>query len=111
MITAYEKKIEKLETDKMLLADKMSQNAQPKHTLDEIFELSMQFIASPWNIWINGNLTLKKTVLRIVFKAPLAYDKESGFRTPQPSVIFDFLENITSKCEVVPPHGLEPRTY
>lgn len=107
VIAAYEKKIEKLETDKMLLADKVDQNAQPKHTLDEIFELSTQFLANPWNIWVNSNLTLKKTVLRMVFKAPLAYDKESGFRTPQPSVIFRFLENITSKCKMVPPHAPE----
>lgn len=106
VIAAYEKKIEKLETDKVLLADKRGQNAQPKHTLDEIFELSMQFLANPWNIWVNGNLTLKKTVLRMVFKAPLVYDKESGFRTPQPSVIFGFLEDITANCKMVRSNGL-----
>tara|TARA_R100000935_G_C2837407_1_gene168934 strand:- start:5 stop:1561 length:1557 start_codon:yes stop_codon:yes gene_type:complete len=111
VVAAYEKKITKLEQDKLLLADKLDQNVQPKHTLEEIFELSMAFLSNPWNIWKSGELALKKTVLRTVFQSPLAYSKDQGFRTPQTSVIFGFLDEITEKCKMVPPHGLEPRTY
>jgi site-specific DNA recombinase len=107
VISAYEKKIAKLDSAKLLLADKLSQNGQPKHTLEEIFELSMRFLANPWNIWTNGNLTLKKIVLRMAFKAPLSYSRESGFRTPQTSVIFRFLDEISLKSKMVPPRRIE----
>jgi hypothetical protein len=105
VIMAYEKKIAKLEQDKLILADRMDQTGQPRHTLEEIFELSMAFFANPWNIWKKGNLALKKTVLRTAFKAPLAYSKETGFRTPQTSVIFRFLDDIRDKCKMVPHTG------
>lgn len=88
----------------------MDQKAQPKHTLEEIFELSMAFLANPWIIWKNGDLTLKKTVLRLVFDKPLAYSKKTGFRTPQTSVIFRFLDDLTEKCKMVPGGGIEPPT-
>ena len=111
MVAAYEKKIAKLERDKLVLVDKMDQNAKPKHTPEEIFELSMAFLANPWIIWKNGDLTLKKTVLRLVFKAPLAYSRENGFRTPQTSVIFRFLDDLKEKCKMVPPERLELPTH
>ena len=105
VVAAYEKKIAKLENDKLVLADKLAQKGKNKHTLDEIFELSMRFLASPWNIWTNGSLTLKKTVPRMTFQAPLADSKKNGFRTPQTSVTFRFLGEVAKKCEMVPPHG------
>jgi hypothetical protein len=67
----------------------------------------MRFLANPWNIWTNGNLTLKKIVLRMAFKAPLSYSRESGFRTPQTSVIFRFLDEISLKSKMVPPRRIE----
>ncbi len=50
VITACEKKIAKLERDKLILTDKLDRNTKPKHTLDEIFEPSMVFLSSPWSI-------------------------------------------------------------
>ena len=50
VVAAYEKKITKLERDKLVLVDKMDQKAKPKHTPEEIFELSMAFLANPWII-------------------------------------------------------------
>ncbi|WP_319828631.1 recombinase family protein [Thalassovita sp.] len=111
VMAALESKIAKLEEDKLLLTDKLSQSTKPKSTLSEIIELLRDFLSSPWNIYENGSLLVKKTILKTAFKAPLAYDRQNGYRTPQVSVIFDFLADFTSKCEMVPPHGLEPRTY
>ncbi|WP_208354670.1 recombinase zinc beta ribbon domain-containing protein, partial [Pseudaestuariivita rosea] len=101
VVAAYEKKIAKLEQDKLMLADKLDQKTQSKHSLEDIFELSVLFLTSPWKIWEKGGLALKKTVLRTAFKAPLAYSKENGFRTPQTSVIFRFLRELKEKCEMV----------
>ena len=112
VVSAYEKKIAKLEQDKLMLVDKLDQNSQSKHNLDEIFELSVLFLTNPWKIWEKGGLALKKTVLRTAFKAPLAYSKENGFRTPQTSVIFRFLGDLKEKCEMVPRRRLElPRPF
>ncbi len=108
VIKALEAKISNLEEEKLLLADKQQQKAKPKHSKAEIFELLKVFLSSPWNIYESGNLALKKTVLRTAFAAPLAYDRKQGFRTPQTTVIFRFLEKITAKCEMVHPTGFEP---
>ncbi|WP_083464304.1 recombinase family protein [Phaeobacter sp. 11ANDIMAR09] len=111
VMAALENKIAKLEEDKILLTDKLSQNTKPKSTLGEIIELLRAYLANPWNIYENGTLEVRKTILKTAFASPLAYDRKNGYRTPQVSVIFEFFEKITSKCEMVPPHGLEPRTY
>ena len=107
VIAALETKISDIEDDKLRLTDKAEQKAQPKHSKAEIFELLKIFLSNPWNIYVNGNLALKKTVLRTVFRAPLAYDRGNGFRTPQTSVIFRFLDQISKKCEMVRPRRLE----
>ncbi|UWR78113.1 recombinase family protein [Phaeobacter inhibens] len=111
VVSAYEDKVAKLEDEKLLLTDKLTQNSKPRYTKREIFELLTTFLSNPWNVWEKGNLTLRKNVLRMAFESPLAYDRENGFRTPQASVIFEFLADFTLKCKMVPPHGLEPRTY
>ncbi len=111
VMAALENKIAKLEEGKILLTDKLSQNVKSKGTLGEIIELLRNYLANPWNIYESGTLEVRKTIQKTAFAAPLAYDRENGYRTPQASVIFEFFEKITSKCEMVPPHGLEPRTY
>ena len=47
----------------------------------------------------------------MAFQAPLAYSRENEFRTPQTSVVLRSLGDLKEKFEMVPPHGLEPRTY
>ncbi|GAA6176971.1 recombinase family protein [Sulfitobacter pacificus] len=94
VVSAFEQRIEKLETEKLLLIEKQSQKANPKRSFDEIFELTTKFLASPWYLYKNGSLTAKRMVLRLAFKAPMAYHRESGFRTPQPSDIFTFFDDF-----------------
>ncbi len=107
VITALETKIAKLEEEKLVLAENTEQKATPKHSMTEIFELLKAFLSNPWYIYENGSLTLKKTILRTAFKGPLAYDRKSGFRTPQPSVMFEFFEKFTAKCKMVRMRRLE----
>ena len=101
VIAAYEKKITKLENEKLIQLEKLDKKAKPKHTMEEIFELAMTFLSNPWNIWKNGELALRKTVLRLAFKEHLVYDRETGFRTPQVSVIFRFLDDLSLKNKMV----------
>ncbi len=108
VIAALETKIAKLGEDKLRLSDKITQNTKPKASMGQIFELLREFLSNPWNIYNKGPLAVKKTILKTAFKAPLAYDRQNGFRTPQVSVIFEFLEFFTSECKMVPRRGLEP---
>ena len=110
VMAALESKIAKLEEEKLLLTDKLSQNTRPKSTLSEIIEPLRNYLANPWNIYENGSLEVRKTILKTAFAVPLAYNRENGYRTPQVSVIFEFFEKITSKCEMAPTGGLEPPT-
>ena len=71
-----------------------------KYSKAEIFELLKTFISNPWNIWEKGNLLLRKNVLRMALKEPLADDRENNFRTPQVPEKFQFLEKFISKCEM-----------
>ena len=97
-----------LEEDKFLLAGKAGQTAKPKRNPGEIFELLKAFLSNPWTLYENGSLALKKPVLRTALQEPLAYDRKTGFRTPQASVIFEFFGAFTSKYEMVRSEGLEP---
>ena len=108
VIKALEKRVEKLETEKLLLAEKQAKSGTPRRSFEEIFELAMEFLASPWNIYKNGPLSMKRLVLRLAFKGPIAYDRENGFRTPQVSDIFRIFEPRALECQMVPRRGLEP---
>lgn len=107
-IKAYERKIEQLEKDRLLIAEKLENEAQPKATSNQMLELCLQFLASPWKIWASRDLALKKTVLRLVFCEPLAYSRNQGYRTPKTTLPFKVLRDIcTPKCNVVPLARLE----
>ena len=101
VIAALETKIAKLDEDKLRLSDKITQNTKPQASMGQIFELLREFLSNPWIIYDNGPLAVKKTILKTAFKAPLAYDRQNGFRTPQVSVIFEFLGFFTSECKMV----------
>ncbi len=112
VIGAFEPKIAKLENDKLLLADKLAQDTQPALPLGKIIELLRDFLSNPWNIYEKGSLLARKTILKASFRAPSAYNRKTGYRTPQTSAIFRFLGDLKEKCEMVPRRRLElPRPF
>lgn len=50
VIRAYEKRIDGLERQKIILAEKASKTLPPKGRLEECIELTLKFLANPWNI-------------------------------------------------------------
>ena len=96
VIAAYEAQIDKLETRKMVLADKLSQPTSKHRPFEEMFELTLKFLFDPCNIWKNGRPEDKKIVLRLVFSEPVRYDRNEGFRTPQTSSVFRCLSGLAS---------------
>lgn len=101
VVSAYEKRIAKLEREKALAEEKLLGAGKPRKTLEESFEHALRFLSSPWSIWKNADLTLKKTVLRLAFSEPLPYCRNQGLRTPNLSFPFKALgEFCGEKCEM-----------
>ena len=111
VIAAFEKRIEELERQKLLLDEKGAQLLAPKRSFAEVIEPALGFFSNPWNLYQNGSFAVKRLVLKAAFKGPLAYDQKTGHRTAQPTDIFQIFGTDDQKCEMVPPHGLEPRTH
>lgn len=111
VIAAYEKRIGRLEREKALAEDRIRSAGKPRHTVEESFELALRFLSKPWNIWTNGNLAWKRTVLRLAFQKPLSYCRKQGLRTPNIALPFKVLAMISGeKCEMARWGGFEPPT-
>ena len=106
---AYEAKIAKLERKRLLLAEKALQTVPAKGRLEEFIEPALNFLANPWNLYENGSLAFKRTVLRLAFAEPLSYSRKEGYRTAESAIPFKLLAEISSsKSEMVRAAGLEP---
>ena len=108
---AYEKRIAELRSETALLEEKVANQKVPDGNFDKMFELSMAFLASPWDIWEKGSYEVKRTVLRLAFAAPLSVSRKSGLRTAKTTLPFKALRFLsTSESHMVPQEGLEPPT-
>ena len=109
VIGAYETKIDTLEREKLILNEKIAQRAKPRRSFAQVFELTLEFLKNPGNLWKSDRLEDKQTVLRLVFSQPLSYDRKVGFRTPKTSSIFKVLQDFTEKNKVMAEtKGFEP---
>ena len=112
VIPACEKKIDKLEREKIRLGEQAAKKVPPRGHPEEFIEPALTFLVSPWNLYKNGTVPLKRTVLKLAFSEPLRYCGKKGYRTAKTTLPFKVLAEVSSqKCALVPPHGLEPRTY
>ena len=110
VIAAYERQIDKLERETLILQEKQRQNGEPPGDFNDLFEHSVRFLSSPCNIWKTGRIEMQRLVLKLAFSGHLQYCRERGFRTPQTTVPFGFLEDYGVKKEMVPGGGFEPPT-
>ncbi len=109
VISAYETKLAQLEQNKLIIAEKLQKNTKPHHSFEEMFELAMSFLANPWKLWLDGNLSLKRTVLRLAFAERIAYCRKTGLRTPKTTLPFKVLGAFQMrKCEMAEGVGFEP---
>lgn len=102
VVSAYEARIEKLERQKIVLAERVETTVPPKGRLEDCIELALNFLANPWNIYKKGDFTLRQTVLRLVFSKPLTYGQNGVYGTPELSFPFRYLAGISGeKSEMV----------
>ena len=108
-ITAYERRIAKLEREKHLATEKLAEKPGPKRPFEEMFELACGFLSSPWNIWKNGDLATRRTVLKLVFSVRPAYHRNQGHFELETSLPFKLLGDIDmGKCKMAETVGFEP---
>lgn len=91
VISAYEKNIETLENEKLVLLEKMQNQGKSRYTFLQLFELSMKFLTSPCKIWVSGRLELQRLVLKLVFMEPVSYCHERGFLNSKLSLPINML--------------------
>ena len=108
VIAAYEKKIEKLERQKLILQEQMDSVVPSAGRFEQTFELAWKFLSSPCKLWDFGDLTLRKKVLKLTLAEPLKYHRETGYRTPKTSLPFNVLGEIADPlCKMVRSRRLE----
>ncbi len=73
VVSACAKKLDELEREKLILAEKMEEKPSKTGSFDELFELATMFLANPCNIYIFGDLMYRKMVLRMVFSERPTY--------------------------------------
>ncbi|MEM9698871.1 MAG: recombinase family protein [Pseudomonadota bacterium] len=94
IIHRYESKVENLEKQKALLAEKLANQIEPKGAFDEKLELACKFLSSPWKLWETGNVHARRLVLKLAFAAPIRYHRNEGARTPDLALPFRALVGI-----------------
>jgi site-specific DNA recombinase len=77
-----------LEQRKTVCEEKAVPCVAPKRDHDETFRKALEFLAGPWNFGESNRLEDKRAVLNVTFGGLLKYDRESGFRTPDLSLMF-----------------------
>jgi DNA invertase Pin-like site-specific DNA recombinase len=96
--------LEKVEREQLILREKIAQGIEPKRSFGDVFELAMQFLSNPQGIWENGNIQMRRLVLKLTFTERMAYDREKGFLNPKKAFPFRILEEPTmQKLQVVGP--------
>lgn len=111
LIETYEQKIEELKAQKLRVGSNIKIDTAKlacfdfKKALRTVFE----FIENPSEMWNDGSLSRRRLVLRFIFREPLLYERNVGFRTPTLSLPVE----ISCTCgqdykSVVEMPGIEP---
>lgn len=111
VITAYEERLDSLETEKAVLSEKALKKPEPHYPFREGLEHALSFLSNPYRLWASRHIEQRRMVLKLAFVSSIIYDRERGYRTPKISLPFKMLGDFSAmKCGMVGPAGLEPAT-
>ena len=109
LLGAYETKLKKLEEEKVLLGEKIGNCGRETIDFDKTYRTIEGFLANPQKIWYSEDIVDRKGALKLLFREPLRYRRNRGYRTPAKSLPFSLFEAIENgKSDLVPAAGLEP---
>ena len=95
VIRSYEAKVAELERQKLVLSEQMNKQADQPGKFAESLELALAFLASPWKLWDTGQISLRRTVLKLAFADRIKYTRNEGPRTPEISLPFKALAGFS----------------
>ncbi|MGA0542951.1 hypothetical protein ACO2Q5_20320 [Neotabrizicola sp. VNH66] len=101
VIAAYEKKISRLEDEKLLIREKMATATRPASSLDKTPRTALDFLANPWKLWKSDRLEDKQTVLKLAFADRPRHTRKRGFRTADLSMPFKILTQVSGAKSLV----------
>ena len=109
VITAYEKRIKKLETDRAVLVEKAGQSLRPMRSFDTALRTALDFISNPQKLWASGQLNNRMAVLKLAFPSGFQYHRNSGLRTAETPLPFKVLGGFSGgQIEMAEKAGFEP---
>lgn len=91
VIRSYEAKVSELERQKLVLAEQMSKKVEQPGKFTQSLELSLAFLSNPWKLWDTGQVSLRRTVLKLAFAERIKYTRNEDPRTPEISLPFKAL--------------------
>ena len=82
LVASYERRVEKLEREKLLLNERLGAHAKPCQRPSQEFEPVLGFLKNPMNLWPSDDLARKQALMKMLFAARPGYKKKIGVRTP-----------------------------
>lgn len=111
VVTAYEKRIRDLETQKAIVREKIAACGRPMASFCETYRTAFDFLANPHELWRSPNIEDRRAVLKLVFAEKLPYHRNEGYRTAETTLPFKVLRDFRNvKSGMVEPRGVEPLT-
>ena len=111
LMATYERQIDHLESQRILLDEKISDLAIVDDSLETVNRTALDFIANPYARWASEGLSGKRLVLKATFSRALAYSKDEGYRTAALSLPFLVLRDLSdTNSSLVEHSGFEPLT-
>ena len=109
VINAYERKVEELEREKLVLAERTARCGTVVRDYDATFRTAFEFLSNPCYLWENGSFEDKIIVLKLTLDTHLEYDWNQGVRTANFSLPFKALEGLSGSDEAMADRvGFEP---
>ncbi len=109
VIAAYEKRIQDIELDKVVIEEKLSNLGKESASFDKNFRTAKEFLSNPYRLWDRGQYLGKRAVLKLAFPQHLIYDRKTGFRTAAIARPFRLLEGLKKgDSEMAEREGFEP---
>ena len=111
LITAYENQIKRLETKRLVMAERLAKGTEILKPFEDTYRTAMAFLANPWNLWDSECFDDKRLLLWLAFPRPLQYCRNEGYRTAGSAEPFRLLETFCARNSgLVELGGIEPPT-
>ena len=101
VIKAFEKRIDSLEQDKLVLVEKMEDSGHPVKPYQQMYRTAMQYLCKPYKLWNEGGYEGKRTVLKLTFTKHLIWERSGMYRTPELSLPFKVLDGFLNLGKIM----------